>query len=198
MKVILIGATGLTGSYLLKRLIEDQRIEGILIFGRRPVGVQHQKIKEHIIDYDKPETWKHLVQGDVLFSCLGTTLSKAGRKKKQYIVDFQYQYDFAEIALRNEVKHYILVSAAGANSRSPFFYMRMKGQLEDAVKRLQFSKIHIMHPNILDGNRKEKRSLEKLGLNVIKFFNRIGLFKRMKPTHADDLAAEMIQHAMQR
>ncbi len=193
MKAILIGATGLTGSTLLNKLIADKRVEKIVVLTRKTTGENHPKVIEHIICFDQPENWKHLVYGDVLYSCMGTTLKKAGSKEKQFEVDFTYQFNVAQAAVRNGVMKYVLVSAAGAHSGSVFFYMKIKGQLEDAVKKLGFQEIHIMRPNILDGERQERRFSENAGLKIVKLFNKFGMLKKMKPTHVDQLAAEMIQ-----
>jgi uncharacterized protein YbjT (DUF2867 family) len=192
MQAIIIGASGLTGSYLLKRLIDDPEVKQVLSFARRNSGESNPKLIEYIIDFDKPELWNEFVKGDVLFSCLGTTVKKAGGKKPQYKIDYTYQYEFAKAASENAVPTYILVSSTGANHKSSFFYMRMKGELEEAVKKLQFQNLHIMRPNILDGHRKEKRSMEKIGLKTIQLFNKIGMFKKATPTHADTLASDML------
>jgi uncharacterized protein YbjT (DUF2867 family) len=197
MKAIIIGATGLTGSYLLKQMQEDSRLNEILVFGRKSAGSDHPKVTEYIINFDNSWQWQKQVNGDILFLCLGTTRRKAGGKMKQYQVDYYYQYEFARIARYNGVKTCVLVSARGASAKSLFFYMRMKGQLENAIKGLDFSKLHIMRPNILDGDRKEKRFMEKMSLKIIKFLNTLGLFRLMKPTHVNDLAGEMIEIVFQ-
>src|SRR5215207_7818097 len=119
---IVIGATGLVGSELVKQLLTDGRFSEIKLFGRRMTGVVHPKITEHLIDFEKPEQWRHLVKGDVVFSALGTTLKQAGSKEAQYKVDHDYQYDFAEVAAENGVTVYVLVSSAMANERSRIFY----------------------------------------------------------------------------
>ena len=111
MHAIIIGATGATGKDLLDLLLKDDSFHQIDIFVRRDLDIQHEKLKIHVIDFDKPEQWKHLVKGDVLFSCLGTTLKMAGSKEAQWKIDYNYQYEFAEFARENNVNHYILVSS---------------------------------------------------------------------------------------
>src|SRR5687767_13921512 len=121
---IVIGATGLVGTALVKQLIEDDRFDRIKILGRRSSGVQHPKIEEHVIDFDQPKSWSHFVKGDVLFSALGTTLRTAGSKEAQYKIDHNYQYEVAKAAAANGVPVYVLVSAAMADPRSRIFYSR--------------------------------------------------------------------------
>ena len=90
MKTLLIGATGATGSDLLKLLLDDDEVESVDIFVRRNTGVEHPKLTVHVINFEKPEEWSHLVKGDVLFSCLGTTRKDAGSKAAQWKVDYDY------------------------------------------------------------------------------------------------------------
>jgi len=151
---IIIGATGLVGANLLSQILKDNTFSKVKIFVRRTTGIIHEKLEENIIDFDKIEEIKEKISGDVLFSCLGTTLKQAGSKSKQYMVDFIYQHEFAKHASENGVSEYFLVSSAGANPKSIVFYSRIKGELEEAVKELKFSKISIMQPSVLSGERK--------------------------------------------
>jgi uncharacterized protein YbjT (DUF2867 family) len=189
---IVAGATGMVGTQLVQQLIEDERFPVIKIFTRRTTGIHHPKIREHIINFDRPDEWKHLVTGDVLFSALGTTLKQAGSKEEQYKIDFTYQYRIAEAAANNGAKVYVLISAAMASEKSRIFYSRMKGQLERAVKDLRFDHIHILQPGMLVGDRKEERKGEKLGISVLRFMNRFGIAKKHKPIDASTVAQAMI------
>lgn len=190
---LVIGATGLVGFQLVRQLIEDKGFAKVVVFVRRPTGLVSPKVEEHIIDFDRPELWQHLVKGDVLFSSLGTTLAQAGGKKTQYKIDHSYQYQFAAAAARNAVPVYVLVSSAGANPKSKTFYMRMKGELERDVKKLLFSTIVLIKPGPLHGQRKENRLGEKIGVAVIRFFNVLGLFRKYRPIGGDEVARAMIQ-----
>jgi len=189
---IIIGATGLTGTQLVDLLINDTRFNKILVFGRRSIEIQNPKIEEHIIDFDHPEYWKDLVQGDVLFSALGTTLKAVGSQDAQYRIDYTYQYQFAVAAASNNVATYVLVSSAAANPDSVNFYMRMKGELERDIKKLPFKHIQIIQPGPLDGDRKEYRKMERLSLKTLKYFNKLGLFNKYKPIHVRIVAQKMI------
>jgi len=186
-----IGATGLVGKQLVIQLLDHPGFDKIRIFVRRASGLRHPKIEEEIIDFNNPESWKDLVTGDILFSTMGTTIKTAKTKENQYRVDFTYQYEFAKAASGNGVSTYILVSSIGANSKSSVFYSRIKGELEDAIKRLTFKKLIFVRPSILDGDRMEKRAGEKFGLIVSRFLTRFVL-KNYMPTPVDLLAKKMI------
>ncbi|MBB6370150.1 NAD(P)H-binding protein [Chryseobacterium shigense] len=191
MKALIIGATGATGKDLVKQLLNDKEFEEVDIFVRKPVDIQNDKLKVHVVDFEKPEEWKDKVKGDIAFSCLGTTLKDAGSKEAQRKVDFNYQYEFAKAAKENEVEDYILVSAYGANPKSKIFYSKMKGELEEAVKQLHFNKITIFKPGMLE-RKDSERTGEVLGSRIIKFANKLGLLESQKPLPTDVLAKAMI------
>lgn len=194
MRALLIGATGATGKDLLDLLLKDNAFIKVDIFVRRKLYLQHPKLTVHVIDFNIPEVWKHLVKGDVLFSCLGTTLKAAGSKEAQKKIDYDYQYQFAKEARENGVNSYVLVSSGFANPNSSFFYAKMKGQLEVAIKALGFPSITIFNPPTL-ARRKSDRAAEVTGLKVIRFLNAIGLFRSQKPLPTEVLAQAMINVA---
>ncbi|WP_235296727.1 NAD(P)H-binding protein [Portibacter marinus] len=191
LEAIVIGATGLVGSELVKQLLIDDDYSKVRVLHRRPTGVKHDKLEEFIIDFDKPQTWKDLMQGNVLFSTLGTTMSAAGSKDEQYKVDYTYQYEMAKAAADNDVEHYVLVSSAGAHPKSRIFYSRMKGELEEAVKKLEFKSIHILQPSILSGDRSENRVGEKIGLALVKAVSWVPFVKKYRPIRDQEVATAM-------
>lgn len=191
MKALIIGATGATGKDLVNQLLDDKDFEEVNIFIRKPIEIQNDKLKVHVVDFEKPEQWKDEVKGDVAFSCLGTTLKAAGSKEAQRKVDFDYQYEFAKAAKENSVDDYILVSSYGANPKSKIFYSRMKGELEEAVKQLHFGKITIFKPGMLE-RKDSDRPGEVLGSRIIKFANRLGLLESQKPLPTTILAKAMV------
>ena len=193
---IIIGATGLVGSHLLELLINDDRFDKIKVFSRRRTGQKSDKIEEVIIDFDKSEEWSSMVQGDFLFSALGTTIKKAGSQKEQYKIDFTFQYKMAEVAAKNGVATYVLISSAGADSKSRIFYSRMKGELEEAIKKLPFKSVTILQPGILDGERKESRPMEKISIMIARGLKYIPGLKKYRPIHAGIVAKAMIQAAI--
>ena len=194
-KAIVIGGTGMVGLQLVKQLIEDEKYDEIISLVRHSSGIGNPKLQEKIINFDQPESWSNLVTGDVLFSTLGTTIAQAKTKNAQFKVDYTYQFIVAETAAKNGVGTYVLISSAGANSKSSVFYTNMKGKLEDAVQALSFKQITIIRPGQLAGNRVEKRKSEKIALSIMYFINKLGLLKRYKPIQAYQVAQAMINAA---
>ncbi len=192
-----IGASGLVGQELVNQLLLSPDYEKVRVFVRRLSKMNHPKLDEIQIDFDLQETWSPLVQGDVLFSTLGTTIKTAKTKENQYRVDFTYQYEFAKAAADNGVGAYVLVSSMGVDPKSSVFYSRMKGELEEAVAKLKFRKLVIFRPSILDGDRKEERPGEKIGLVISRFVTRF-MLKKYKPTQVNVLAAKMIRMSVDR
>ena len=190
MKAVLIGATGAVGKDLLQALLEDARYTEVVAFARRALGVQHEKLREHTIDFDAPATWQELVKGDVLFSTLGTSLKQAGSKEAQRHIDYDYQLTFAKAARANGVKSLVLLSSIGANSKSSIFYLRLKGELDDAVQCLGFDSLSIVRPPSLI-RAKSKRFGETASVKFLQAANAIGLAKRLAPMETAGVARSM-------
>jgi uncharacterized protein YbjT (DUF2867 family) len=187
----------MVGKALIQLLIRDKNFDKIYVYGRRTLGITHEKINEQLIDFNKPDTWQQLVHGDILFSTLGTTLKQAGGKQAQYKIDHTYQYQFAEAAAYNEVPAYVLVSSASASPDSKLFYSRMKGELERDVKKLPFKSINILQPSLLHGEREQERFGEKVGYRVLNGLNAIGLLRKYRAIEASTVAQAMIQAGLQ-
>ncbi len=192
MKALVIGATGAAGKDLVGQLLADDAFEKVDIFVRRPGGWNSPKLTTHLVDFDKPEEWKDLVSGDVLFSCLGTTLKAAGGPAAQWKVDYTYQYEVARAARENGVPKYVLISSIGADPQSKIFYARMKGELEDAVKQLGFPSCFILQPPSLI-RKGSDRFGEKAGVALLKAFNAVGLMRKWQPMPTESVAKAMIR-----
>ena len=191
MKALIIGATGATGKDLVTQLLADDTYSEVHCFVRKPLALSHPKLHAHVVNFDTPEVWADLLQGDVAFSCLGTTLAVAGSKEAQWRVDYDYQYAFAQQCKANGVPTFVLISAAGAKTPSKLFYNRMKGQLEDAVKALGFPSLLLFQPSILIRSNSD-RGGENFTVKVIAFLNKLGLFKRYRPMPTEILAEKML------
>jgi len=196
MKALIIGATGLIGKELVKQLINRKEFTEVVVFVRRKTEIKHIKLTEHVVNFNQPDSWTDKIKGDVLFSCLGTTLKKAGTQARQYQVDYTFQLNTAEAAARNKVAHYVLISSSGAKANSLIFYRRVKGQLEDAILQLPFEQITILRPSLLLGTRNEKRAGEAIAQKIMSAVTRF-IFRRYRPITAATVAHAMINAVFQ-
>lgn len=192
---ILVGATGLVGREILRQLLADPRFSAVTVLGRRSVGVTHPKLREHVVDFDRPDTWESLVHGDVLLSALGTTLKAAGSKDAQYRVDYTYQLHVAQAARGNGCETCVLVSSTGASPRAAVFYSRMKGELERDIEALGFSRTRVLRPGPLDGDRTQHRTGERWMLRVLRPLSGV-LPAAARPIHAEVVARAAIAAAL--
>jgi len=192
LHALVIGATGATGRELVNKLLLDDDFIQVSIFVRTAPNIKHKKLKTHVIDFKELEKNKDKINGDILFSALGTTKKDAGGKEQQYEIDYTYQYEFAKIAAENGVGQFSLVSSVGANAKSSFFYPKIKGALEEAVKKLDFQKIDIFQPPMLIRQPDLMRDGEKSGIKILNKLNKIGILKSQKPLAVESLAEKML------
>lgn len=193
MQAIVLGATGAVGRDLVAQLLADSTFEEVHLFVRRqPQGFDSERLHTHIVDFDQPEQWQDkIIAADVLFSCLGTTLSDAGSQEVQYRVDYTFQYELAAAAAARGVRHYVLVSAMLANARSRSFYTRIKGELEEAVQSLGFTSVAILRPPVLI-RKGTTRLGERITLGILRVLNGIGLLRGYRPMPTAVVASCMI------
>jgi uncharacterized protein YbjT (DUF2867 family) len=162
MKAIVVGSTGLVGKELIQLLLESEHFSEVTSISRRKLTFEHKKLTQVMVEFDQLENWSPHFKGDVLFLCLGTTKKIAGSKENQWKVDFDFQFRAATLAVNNGVNRCVLISSIGANSSSPFFYLKMKGALENALKSLNFKQLSILRPGPLVGRREKPRFGESL------------------------------------
>lgn len=157
------------GSALLSLLLEDPEVSEVISVGRKSTGISHPKLREVLIR-DLSELLQHSAElrADRYFCCLGTTIRVAGSQENFRKVDYQAVVDFAKIASAHGASTFVLVSSTGANARSPFFYPRVKGEVEEVVKKLDFARLRIFRPSFLMGERKELRRGERAVLQIFK------------------------------
>lgn len=154
---VLAGATGLVGSELLQQILQTGRYRRVLALTRRDFPLTHPNLDKLSADFLHPEHALAGQQPDDIFCCLGTTMAKAGTKEKFHEVDFKYPLALAKATIALGAKRYFLVSALGADKNSSVYYNRVKGQVEEAIRKLGFQTLHIFRPSLLLGQREEKR-----------------------------------------
>jgi uncharacterized protein YbjT (DUF2867 family) len=203
VKVALIaGASGLTGSYCLDFLLNEREYSQVISVGRKNLQKQHPKLKQIIADPVKegPDQISDLLQ-DIefhdVFCCLGSTMKKAGSKDRFMKVDFDYPVLLANIAKIKGAFGFHVVSAMGADKKSFFFYNRVKGMMEEAIMKLEIPNTNILRPSIIDGERTETRTGEKIGLMIAKIISPLllGPLKKYKPTKAKAIGYALVEMA---
>jgi uncharacterized protein YbjT (DUF2867 family) len=196
---LLAGATGLVGGHLLQRLLADPGYRQVITVSRKALGIEHPKLRSLITDFDPIEA---AMAGlgetiDDAFCALGTTIKTAGSRAAFRRVDFGYVVAFARAARAVGARRFMLVSAIGASARSALFYLRVKGETEEAVAALGYPALHIFRPGLLLGQRAESRPREALGMALAPFLNplMLGPAKAYRGIPADTVAAAMIAAA---
>ncbi len=162
-RVLLLGATGLVGRHCLQMLLRDDGVAHVRALVRRPPEglALSPKLETVVCDFEQMGTHPEWFAVDEVFCALGTTIAAAGSQSAFRRVDFDYPLTAAQLARRQGARHYLLVSALGANAQSLVFYNRVKGELENELRALQFPALTIARPSMLMGERKERRRKEE-------------------------------------
>lgn len=193
MTATLIGVTGLIGGYLLEELLKDDYFDTVRILVRRPIELTHPKLEKKLVDFTDAESFRLALEGsEVVFCAVGTTQKKVKGDKAAYRkVDYDIPVNADRFCKMTGCEKFILVSSVGANSKSNNFYLKLKGEVEDAVKATGLKSAHIMRPSMLLGDRKEFRLGEKIGKGLMKTFSFL-IPSKYKPIHGRDVAKAMI------
>lgn len=160
-KALIIGATGLTGNILLKQLLTSRIYDTIEVWTRRPIDISHPTLTVTTVDFDAIANLRTDAQH--LYCCIGSTIKKAGTKEKFKAIDLDLVARLATVAAQSGVKSMAVISSIGANKSSSNNYLRVKGQMEDAVSGAGVPSVTIVRPSMILGNRNEKRMGESVG-----------------------------------
>ena len=196
---LIAGASGLVGSYCLRLLLQSERYAKVIAIGRSALPMQHPKLEQLIVDFNRLDNYRHSLIADDIYCCLGTTIKQAGSRDNFYQVDFTYVKKLAAITSANFASQFLVVSSLGANAQSPIFYSKVKGQMEEAVKPMPFLAVHIFQPSLLVGPRRQKRPGERLAQLILPRLNFLflGPLKKYRPVTAENVAKAMLHAAMQ-
>lgn len=194
---LLFGATGLVGNELLHQLLNERAYSKVIAPTRRPHHLKDAKLENPIVDFNELEKYGDRWPCHDVYICLGTTIKKAGSKEAFRRVDFDFIVKAAVVAKAGGANQCLLVSSVGADSDSMFFYTRVKGETEKAIKELGFWATHIFQPGVLVGKRSEFRLGEKIGIGVSNLLRSISpnILGNYNPTEVETLAKKMIEAA---
>ena len=189
---LLCGTTGLVGSHCLRLLLADPAYKQVVALTRRPLGavIANPKLDQRIVDFEELEHFLGGLQVDHVFSALGTTIAKAGSQEQFRRVDFDYPLAIAKTALDAGAQHLVLVSSLGADSEGRVFYLKVKGELEEAISGLGYQGLTYLRPSLLLGERKEPRLAEQFYEVLLK-----AAPKRYRGIEAETVARVMIETA---
>ena len=193
LTAIVAGATGLVGGECLRQLLASPRYERVIVVTRRELGAaaRHDKLREVVVEFDRLGDAKARLRGDHVFCALGTTIRKAGSQAKFRAVDYEYPLWLARLALQNGARHFSVVSALGASRSSPFFYSRVKGEVEEGLRQMGWPSLGIFRPSVIAGERAESRPLERVSEHLLRFAP-----ATWRPVPARDIAGAMIAVAL--
>lgn len=188
-RVLITGATGLVGGHLLRMLNDEPRVTNIVAATRRPLPAMRKMFNPH--DPQLSDALAQITEPvDIVFCCLGTTMREAGSKEAFVLADYTLVVDTAITGQRLGAKHMLVVSAIGANSKSLFFYNRVKGEMEEALIEQNWPRLTIARPSMLLGHRESQRFNESLFAPLFKIMP-----GKWKSIEARDVARAMLHEA---
>lgn len=191
---VIAGASGLVGQECLRLLLN--RYPSVTSLVRKPTGRQHLRLVERRIDFDRIDTIE-IPRGAHVFSALGSTIKKAGSEAAFRHVDFDYPKMLAERAAAAGAARFMLVSSVGADKTSGNFYLRVKGELEDAIAKMSLDAALFFRPSVLIGDREEKRAGEGIGIVVVRALSFVlaGPLRKYRAIPAGTVAEAMVSAA---
>jgi uncharacterized protein YbjT (DUF2867 family) len=197
-KAIIVGASGLIGSKLLNILLNSNGYDEVLSIARKKTRVTNTKLTQLVIDFDHLDNYAQSITGNALFCCLGTTKKQTPNLTDYRKIDHDYPVKLAEIALKNGVEQYHLVSSMGANAKSSSFYLKMKGDTEEDLKKVDLNSLFVYQPAMLIGHRKKARTGEWLMFGLMKLIDPLllGSLKKYRSIPAQTVAMAMFKQSL--
>jgi uncharacterized protein YbjT (DUF2867 family) len=207
---LVLGATGLVGKTLVEQLCTDRRYQTVTCLLRKPlskdfftVSVDNTdnennaaKVQPIVVDFENLQDYQGYFGSQHIYVCLGTTIKKAGSKSAFRKVDFEYVHVSAQLARAQRALSFVWISSVGANAKSTNFYLRVKGELENAIIGMSgLDNASAVRPSLLLGDREDMRPAEKFGSFLSPFLSPLllGGLSKYKPVQAADVAAQMIR-----
>jgi uncharacterized protein YbjT (DUF2867 family) len=168
---LLVGASGLVGGYVLDSLLDAPDFARVFAISRRPLGREHSRLANRIVQFDKMEAQLKGLTCHVAFCCLGTTLKRAGSEAAFRQVDHDLVLSFARVAKAAQAQRFVIITSAAADTNSKQFYLRVKGEVEKALEGMGFASLDILQPSLLLGFRRDLRPLELLATVFLPLVN---------------------------
>ncbi|MBI5511292.1 MAG: NAD-dependent epimerase/dehydratase family protein [Deltaproteobacteria bacterium] len=194
---LVLGATGLIGSHVVRRLLEAPTWGQVTVLARRAANTSHPKLRWHVVDLDDRSTWTRFAKIDDVFDCLGTTIKQAGSQAQFRHVDLELPLAVSRAARDAGAAHASLISSLGADRRARVFYSRVKGEREAEMQALGFPSLHLLRPSLLLGERATARAGEKMGELILGIGRPllVGPWRKYRAIRGEDVARAMVHLA---
>lgn len=195
---LVIGASGLIGRNLVFELLKNKEYTKVTVLVRRDMVIKHDKLNQIMLDFDQLGNYAtDLAVADV-FCCMGSTKAKTPDIESYREVDFEIPLRTAKLAKAQGAKRFILISSLGASLDSSIFYSRLKAELEEAIKALNFDHFFVLRPSLLLGSRMESRPLETVSQYLMRVLNPIfiGPLKQYRAIQGTVVAKAMMNAAL--
>src|SRR5439155_3374613 len=189
------GASVLIRGYVVSLVLRNPAYVRVTVLARRGLPLAHKKLEQRVVSFGRLAQIADVPRVHDVFCCLGTTMKQAGSPDAFRKVDCTYVVELARVAVRHRASQFLVVTALGADRRSRIFYSRVKGEAEEAVRRLQLDGIQIFRPSMLVGARAESRLAERVAglLSPLVAWAFVGPLARYQPIKAEAVARAMVR-----
>lgn len=191
LKLLIVGATGLVGGKALKLALEDARVSSVVVLSRRPVK-PHPKLENYVTDFDALPLDAPFWKVDAALCALGTTRRENSSKSQYYKIDVEYPSVIAAQVKKHGATSFVLVSSLGASLKSPFSYLKMKGEAEAKLEKIGFKSLTIVRPSFIAGEREKPRTMENCLFSIFRVLDPL-MPKRLRAVSADKIAKAMLE-----
>ena len=201
IRIVLVGATGLIGTTLIRRAVGRERYRLTAIARREAPLPSGARMEMLVAD---PANWGQAIaaaDAAVIVIALGTTWRASGRNEAVFrATDKDLVLACAQAAKAAGVRHCIVVSSVGAAISSRGLYLRVKGEVEDALAKLKFARLDILRPGLLRGPRAERRPAEKLAMLATPVIDNLlhGGLRQYRSVRATTMADAILQLAVEK
>lgn len=185
----------MVGNALLRLLLQSNRYEAVHYYGRRRIEDDHPRLHQHLGDLLEEDALQN-IEADDIFCCIGTTQGKTPDLSTYKNIDYGIPLRAARAGLKGGMQQFLVLSSMGASSNSRSFYLKVKGQMEEALQKMAIPRLYILRPALLLGKREEFRLGERLAALVLKNLSWL-LPRRYRAIAAETVARAMYQLAQQ-